>query len=75
MRNGKSGDGATILRNSGICYNIGVYMVSVQKLKVHYLICIMNTQEAKDLNMKILGSKATGPYAGKCLVKMQAWFK
>lgn len=34
------------------------------------LICLMNTEEAKRLNFKILGSETTGPYAGKSLVNI-----
>lgn len=39
------------------------------------LVCLMPTQEAKRLNMKILGSHTHGLYAGKSLVQIGLFLK
>lgn len=44
-------------------------------VKIPALICIMNTEEAIALNMKILGSAGTGIFAGKSLVRIQAYLQ
>lgn len=44
-------------------------------IRIPYMICIINTEEAKRLGFKIIGSAGSGVYAGKSLVHIQAYLK